>query len=112
MKNFLSKHSVRLIGLLGALAPVFVDRFPGVPWEALVGVVAGLLGLGEVAQRKADQKTAAAWALAEAGQLALAEVEKLREKQAAAEAAAAAQAAPAEPTPTEAPALAVPAPTA
>jgi hypothetical protein len=100
-QSFLAKHSVRLTGLVGALAPVLVDRYPGVPWEALVGVVAGLLGLGEVAQRKADQKTATAWALAEAGQLALAEVEKLREKQAAAEVA------PAEPTPTEAPAPAV-----
>jgi hypothetical protein len=45
-----------------------------------VGCVAALLGLGEVAQRKQDTKTAAAWALAEAGQLALAEIEKLQEK--------------------------------
>lgn len=100
MKSFLSKHAVRLIGLLGACLPVLAARWPGVPWEALVGVVAGLLGLGEVAQRKQDAKTATAWALAEAGQLALAELEKLHEKQAAE--AAAAEAAPAEPTPTEA----------
>jgi hypothetical protein len=101
MKNFLSKHAVRLIGLVGALAPVLVARWPGVPWEALVGCVAALLGLGEVAQRKQDEKTATAWALAEAGQLALAEIEKLNAKQvAAAEAAAAAEPAPAEvPTP-------------
>jgi hypothetical protein len=105
-QSFLAKHSVRLTALVGALAPVLVDRYPGVPWEALVGVVAALLGLGEVAQRKADQKTATAWALAEAGQLALAEVEKLREKQAAAEVAAvepAPEAAPAEPAPAPAP---------
>ncbi|MFI0553433.1 hypothetical protein [Streptomyces scabiei] len=101
MKSFLSKHAVRLIGLVGALAPVLVDRYPGVPWEALVGVVAGLLGLGEVAQRKHDAKTATAWALAEAGHLALAELEKLHEKQAAEVAAAEA---PAESAPTEAPA--------
>jgi hypothetical protein len=99
-QSFLAKHSVRLTGLVGALAPVLVDRYPGVPWEALVGVVAGLLGLGEVAQRKADQKTATAWALAEAGQLALAEIEKLQTKSAAVEAAP-------EPTPAEAPAPAV-----
>jgi hypothetical protein len=80
MKNFLSKHAVRLIGLVGALAPILVARWPDVPWEALVGCVAALLGLGEVAQRKQDTKTAAAWALAEAGQLALAEIEKLQEK--------------------------------
>ncbi|MET7984571.1 hypothetical protein [Streptomyces sp. NPDC005281] len=97
MKDFLSKHAVRLIGLVGALAPVLVARWPGVPWEALVGCVAALLGLGEVAQRKQDEKTATAWALAEAGQLALAEIEKLNAKQvAAAEAAALAEPAPAE----------------
>ncbi len=101
MKSFLSKHAVRLIGLLGAVLPVLAARWPGVPWEALVGVVAGLLGLGEVAQRKQDAKTATVWALAEAGQLALAELEKLHEKQAAEVTAAEA---PAEPTPTEAPA--------
>lgn len=82
MNEFIARHAVRLIGLLGALAPVLVTRFPDVPWEALVGVVAGLLGLGEVAQRKHDAKTAAAWALAEAGQLALAEVERLEQKSA------------------------------
>jgi hypothetical protein len=83
MKSFLSQHAVRLIGLLGAVLPVLAARWPGVPWEALVGAVAGLLGLGEVAQRKADAKTSAAWALAEAGQLALAEIERLQEKAAA-----------------------------
>ncbi|MYX26063.1 hypothetical protein GTY75_05165 [Streptomyces sp. SID8381] len=83
MKNFVSNHAVRLIGLLGSLAPVLVARYPGVPWEALVGCVAALLGLGEVAQRKQDAKQAAAWAMAEAGQLALAEIERLKEKQAA-----------------------------
>jgi hypothetical protein len=97
--SFLAKHSVRLIGLLGALTPVLVSRWPGTPWEALVGCVAALLGLGEVAQRKQDQKTATAWALAEAGQLALAEIEKLQEK------AAAAAEAPAEPAPAPAPAV-------
>jgi hypothetical protein len=99
MKNFLAKHAVRLIGLVGALAPVLVARWPGVPWEALVGCVAALLGLGEVAQRKQDAKAATAWALAEAGQLALAEIEKLQEKAVATEVAA-----PAEPAPAEVPA--------
>jgi hypothetical protein len=94
LKSFLSKHAVRLIGLLGAVLPVLAARWPDVPWEALVGVVAGLLGLGEVAQRKADARTATAWALAEAGQLALAEIEKLQEK-------------PVEPTAAEVPAPAV-----
>jgi hypothetical protein len=80
MKEFIAKHSVRLIGLLGSLAPILVARYPGVPWEALVGVTAALLGLGEVAQRKHDTKTATAWALAEAGQLALREIERLQDK--------------------------------
>ncbi|MGW5773119.1 hypothetical protein ACWEVY_28705 [Streptomyces longwoodensis] len=81
MKKFLSKNAVRLVGLLGALAPVLVARYPDVPWEALVGCVAALLGLGEVAQRKHDAKTAAAWAVAEAGHLAIQEIERLKEKQ-------------------------------
>ena len=96
MKEFIARHSVRLVGLLGSLAPVLVARYPGVPWEALVGCVAALLGLGEVAQRKQDTRTAAAWALAEAGQLAMQEIERLQEK------AAAAAEAPAEPTPAPA----------
>ena len=57
--------------------------------------VAALLGLGKVAQRKQDTKTAAAWALVEVGQLALAELEKLHETQAI-EADAATELAPAE----------------
>ncbi|MFJ9900239.1 hypothetical protein ACIQPR_43615 [Streptomyces sp. NPDC091280] len=102
MKEFIARHAVRLVGLLGSMAPVLVARFPGVPWEALVGAAAALLGLGEVAQRKADTKTAAAWALAEAGQLALAEIERLQEKHTAVDA-------PAESAPT-APAPAVQSP--
>ena len=76
MKTFLAKHSVRLVGFLAALAPILISRWPGVPWEALTGVAAGFLGVGEVAQRKADAKTAAGWLAAEATQAALAELEK------------------------------------
>ncbi|WP_055523458.1 hypothetical protein [Streptomyces graminilatus] len=83
MKEFIARHAVRLIGLLGSITPVLVARYPGVPWEALVGVGAAFLGLGEVAQRKHDTKTAAAWALAEAGQYALREIERLQNKAAA-----------------------------
>ncbi|MFF2254562.1 hypothetical protein [Streptomyces sp. NPDC058142] len=56
MKEFIAKHSVRLIGLIGSIAPVLVARWLGVPWEALVRVVAAFLGLGEVAQRKQDTR--------------------------------------------------------
>ncbi|WP_340376613.1 hypothetical protein U5640_16845 [Streptomyces sp. SS7] len=80
MKEFIARHAVRLVGLLASITPVLVARYPGVPWEALVGVGAAFLGLGEVAQRKHDTKTAAAWALAEAGQVALREIEKLQDK--------------------------------
>ncbi|MEU1182867.1 hypothetical protein ABZ464_35565 [Streptomyces sp. NPDC005820] len=54
MKELVSRHDVRLLGLLGYVAPVLVARFPGVPWEALVGVATAFLGLGEVAQRSSS----------------------------------------------------------
>ncbi|MFJ8699472.1 hypothetical protein [Streptomyces ardesiacus] len=60
MKDFISKHSVRLAALLAALIPLLVAQWPGIPWEALVPVVAAVLGLGEVAQRHEDTKTAEA----------------------------------------------------
>ncbi|MEV5883083.1 hypothetical protein AB0L74_10250 [Streptomyces sp. NPDC052020] len=60
MKDFVSKHSVRLTALLAALVPLLVVAWPGVPWEALVPVLAAVLGLGEVAQRHEDSKTAEA----------------------------------------------------
>jgi phosphate/sulfate permease len=60
MKEFVSKHSVRLAALLAALIPLLVAQWPGVPWEALVPVVAAVLGLGEIAQRHQDDKTTAA----------------------------------------------------
>jgi phosphate/sulfate permease len=60
MKEFISKHSVRLAALLAALIPLLVAQWPGIPWEALIPVVAAVVGLGEVAQRHQDDKTAAA----------------------------------------------------
>lgn len=60
MAEFVSKHGVRLAALLAALVPLLVSRWPGLPWEALVPVVAAALGLGEVAQRHENEKTAAA----------------------------------------------------
>jgi hypothetical protein len=78
MKNFLAKHSVRLVGLLAAVTPILLHRFPGVPWEALIGAGAGFLGIGEVTQRKQDAKTASAWAIAEAAQYALGQLEKVQ----------------------------------
>lgn len=60
MKNFVSQHGVRLVALLAALVPVLVAQWPGLPWEALVPVVAAVLGLGEVAQQHENRKTAEA----------------------------------------------------
>ncbi|MFD4608269.1 hypothetical protein ACFWOT_09145 [Streptomyces sp. NPDC058440] len=60
MKDFVSTHSVRLAALLAALVPLLISRWPGIPWEALVAVLAAVLGLGEVAQRHEDNKTAEA----------------------------------------------------
>lgn len=83
MKNFISKHSVRLTAILAALVPLLVSRWPGIPWEAIAGAVAAVLGLGEVAQRHQDGKTAdtadpASDGTAEALHDALAEIERLK----------------------------------
>ncbi|WP_143201151.1 hypothetical protein [Streptomyces uncialis] len=60
MNQFVQNHGVRLLAVLAALAPILLTRFPGVPWEALAATGAALLGVGELAQRAEDGKTAAA----------------------------------------------------
>lgn len=60
MNDFINKHSVRLTALIAALLPFMVSLWPGIPWEAVVPFLAAVIGLGEVAQRHEDDKTAAA----------------------------------------------------
>lgn len=60
MNEFIKAHGVRLFAVLAALVPLLAARYPGVPWEALALAAAGLLGVGEVAQRVEDAKTVSA----------------------------------------------------
>lgn len=77
MNEFISKHSVRIYGVIAAVTPVLISRFPHVPWEAVAATAAALLGVGEVAQRHEDAKTVDAlhesspWDLAAAAQAAV-----------------------------------------
>ncbi|WP_369272381.1 hypothetical protein AB5J55_22410 [Streptomyces sp. R11] len=57
MKDFVSKHGVRIYSVLAALVPALVLVWPNVPWEALVAASAGLLGVGVVAATHEDTKT-------------------------------------------------------
>ncbi|MEU5382685.1 hypothetical protein [Kitasatospora cineracea] len=82
MNEFISRHSVRILAVVAALVPLLVTRIPGIPWEALAGLVAALLGAGEVAQRHEDSKTvealhtASPWDVAAAAQAELTELEQ------------------------------------
>ncbi|QUI30695.1 hypothetical protein H9W91_07355 [Streptomyces alfalfae] len=60
MKKFISDHGVRLFALMAAFLPLLVSRYPDIPWEALLTAAAGILGVGEVAQRAENAKTTAA----------------------------------------------------
>jgi hypothetical protein len=57
MSDFLSRHGVRIYAVLSALVPALVLVFPKVPWEALVGASAALLGVGVVTASHEDTKT-------------------------------------------------------
>ncbi|MFJ5882682.1 hypothetical protein [Kitasatospora cineracea] len=82
MNEFISKHGVRILAVVAALVPLLVTRLPGIPWEALAGLVAALLGAGEVAQRHEDSKTTEAlhttspWDAAAAAQAEVTELEQ------------------------------------
>ncbi|MER5883078.1 hypothetical protein ABT160_04545 [Streptomyces sp. NPDC001941] len=57
MKDFISKHGVRIYAVLAALVPALVILWPTIPWEALVAATAGLLGAGVAAATHEDTKT-------------------------------------------------------
>lgn len=57
MNSFLTRYGPRVLGALAALVPVLAAVRPDVPWEALLGASAALLGAGEVVQRVEDRKT-------------------------------------------------------
>ncbi|MBD0739828.1 hypothetical protein BGM09_10365 [Streptomyces sp. CBMA29] len=59
---FLKAHGVRVFAVLAAVVPFLMTRFPGVPWEAFLGLAAATLGVGEVAQRNEWAKQAEALA--------------------------------------------------
>ncbi|MEN8656399.1 hypothetical protein ABCR94_38950 [Streptomyces sp. 21So2-11] len=60
MTNFLSAHGVRLYGVLAALLPLLLLRWPDLPSAALLAFAAVLLGVGEAAQRVENTKTLSA----------------------------------------------------
>lgn len=57
MNEFIKTHGVRLFALLAAAVPLVSAQLPDVPWEAVLGAAAVLLGAGEVAQRVENGKT-------------------------------------------------------
>jgi hypothetical protein len=55
--EFIKKHPARLYALVVALLPLVAHFLPDVPTEAVLAVVAAVLGTGEAVQRVENVKT-------------------------------------------------------